>query len=141
MSNIKWGRVVVGIVLAIVIAILVPILYVVVRMVILGFQGGSPDAEAQKEVVLSTSYAVVALVAAVLGGFVGGRLPARKAEDGYLLNGLLAGVGTAILIAVWTFVQSGSLSLGTLLHAAMAIAGSALGGWLGGRAAEVEAYD
>ena len=141
MSNIKWGRVVVGIVLAIVIAILVPILYVVVRMVILGFQGGSPDAEAQKEVVLSTSYAVVALVAAVLGGFVGGRLPARKAEDGYLLNGLLVGLGTAILIAVYTFFQSSSLSLGTLLHAAMAIGGSALGGWLGGRAAEAEAYD
>jgi putative membrane protein (TIGR04086 family) len=141
MSNIKWGRVVLGIVLAIIVALVVPILYVTVRMVIIGFQGGSPDAEAQKEVVLSTSYAVVALVAAVLGGFLGGRLPARKAEGSYLLNGLLVGLGTAILLAVWTFVQSSSFSLGTLLHVAMAIGGSLLGGWLGGRAAEAEAYD
>ena len=142
LSDVKWGRVIVGIVLAFVIAIGISFLYVVVRMFILGFQlGGAPPPEAQKEFVLSPVYAVVALSATVLGGFLGGRLPARRAEGSYLLNGLLVGLGVAILLAVFTIFQTGSVSSGTLLQAALAIGGSALGGWVGGRAAEAEAYD
>jgi hypothetical protein len=142
MSEVKWGRVVGGIVVGVVIGILVPILYVFVRMFILGFQlGGAPPPEAQKEFVISPVYAVIALVATLVGGFVGGRMPARRAEGGYLLNGLLVGVGLAIVVAAFTFFQTSSLNWGTLLQAALAIAGSALGGWVGGRAAEAEAYD
>jgi hypothetical protein len=142
MSDIKWGRVLAGIVVGVVIGILVPILYVFVRMFILGFQlGGAPPPEAQKEFVTSTIYAVVALVATLVGGFLGGRMPARRAEGSYLLNGLLVGAGMAIVIAAFTFFQTSSLNWGTLLQAALAVAGSVLGGWVGGRAAEAEAYD
>ena len=141
-SDVKWGRVIVGIVLTAIIAIAVPVLYVVVRMVILGFQlGGNPPQEAQVEFVLSPVYAVVALLATALGGFLGGRLPARRAEGSYLLNGLLAGLGAAILLAAFAIFQYGSVSWGTLLQAVVAIGGGALGGWVGGRAAEAEAYD
>jgi len=143
MSNIKWGRVVLGIVLAFIIAVVIPILYVTVRMFILGFQlGGAPPREAQIKFATDTVYSVVALLSTVLGGFLGGRMPARKAEGSYVLNGLLVGVGLAIIIAVFSVFQSSSFSIWVLLHAALAIAAGALGGWLGGRSAEAaEMYD
>jgi putative membrane protein (TIGR04086 family) len=140
-SEVKWGRVIAGIVLGAIIAIAIPILYVVVRMVMLGFQlGGNPPPEAQVEFLLSAAYAVVAFLATALGGFLGGRLPARRAEGSYLLNGLVVGVGLAIVRAGFSVFQFGSMTVRTPLHAILAIAASALGGWIGGRAAEAEAY-
>ena len=141
MSNIKWGRVVVGIVLAFVVSVGIAFLYVFVRMFMRGAQGLDTGPEAQKVVVMSSVYAVVALVATALGGFLGGRLPARRAAGSYLLNGLLVGVGTVILLIVSALLQSGTVGLGMLLQAVLAIGGSALGGWVGGRAAEAEEYD
>jgi hypothetical protein len=142
LSNVKWGRVVLWSILGFIIAIAIPILYVVVRMFILGFQlGGAPPPEAQKEFVISPAYAVVALLSTALGGFLGGRAPARKAEGSYVLNGLLVGLGIAILLVAFTIFQTSSVSVGTLLQAVLAIALGALGGWVGGRAAEAEAYD
>jgi putative membrane protein (TIGR04086 family) len=142
LSDVKWGRVVLWSILGFIIAVAIPILYVVVRMFILGFQlGGAPPPEAQVEFVTSTAYAVVALLSTALGGFLGGRAAARKAEGSYVLNGLLVGLGMAILLVVFTIFQTSSVSVGTLLQAVLAIAPGALGGWVGGRAAEAEAYD
>ena len=141
MSKIKWVRVLFGIVVAFVISVGIAFLYVFVRMFMRGAQGLGTGAEAQKVVVMSTAYVVVALVATVVGGFVGGRMPARRATGAYLLNGALVGVGTTIVLVVWAFVQSSSISWGTALQAALVIAGSVLGGWVGGRAAEAEEYD
>jgi len=141
MKEIKWVRVVLGIVVAFVLSIGIAFLYVFVRMFMRGAQGLDTGQEAQKVVVMSTVYSVVLLVATLVGGFVGGRMPARRAEGSYLLNGLLVGVGTVILFVVWALVQSGTVGWGMLLQAALAIGGSALGGWVGGRAAEAEEYD
>jgi putative membrane protein (TIGR04086 family) len=141
MKDIKWVRGVFGIVLAFVVSVGIAFLYVFVRMFMRGAQGLDTGPEAQKAVVMTTAYAVVALVATALGGFLGGRMPARRAEGSYLLNGLLVGVGTVIILVVFAFIQSGTVGWGTLLQAVLAIAGSALGGWVGGRAAQAEEYD
>jgi hypothetical protein len=68
-------------------------------------------------------------------------MPARRAAGSYLLNGVLVGVGTVILLIAFGFFQSGTVGWGTLIQGVLAIAGSALGGWVGGRAAEAEEYD
>ena len=142
MGNVKWGRVVLWSILGLVIIVVVPILYVTVRMFILGFQmGGNPGLEAQKALSSGTPIMVVQFLGVALAGFLGGRGTARKAEDSYVLNGLLAGVGIAILFMVYGLVTGGGFSLLLLALAALAIAAGALGGWVGGRAAEAEAYD
>lgn len=142
MSSIKWGRVALWSVLGFIIFLLIPILYVTVRMFILGFQlGGNPGQEAQIEFSTNTAYRVVSLLAMVLGGFLGGRAPARKAEDSYVLNGLLAGIGLTIIFLVFLVVTRSSFNFWVPVYALLGIAASALGGWLGGRAAEAEAYD
>jgi len=140
-SEVKWVRVVVWSILGLVIFLASAYLYVTVRMVILGFQlGGNPPQEAIKEFSSGALYMAVLFLAMALGGFLGGRASARKAEGSYLLNGLLAGIGLTIVFNVYVIVTGGSLDLMMLLYAALAIAGGALGGWIGGRAAEAEAY-
>jgi putative membrane protein (TIGR04086 family) len=143
MSNIKWGRVVLWIVLGLILFIAVPILSVVVRMVILGFQlGGNPPAEESIRFSTDTVYRVISLLSVVLAGFLGGRAPARKAEGSYVLNGLVVGIGLAIVILAFALFQSGSFSFWMPVYAVLAIAAGALGGWLGGRSAEAaEMYD
>jgi putative membrane protein (TIGR04086 family) len=137
MSNIKWGRVVLWIVLGFIIFIAVPMLSVVVRMVILGFQlGGNPPPEESIRFSTDTVYRVISLLSVVLAGFLGGRAPARKAEGSYVLNGLVVGIGLAIVIVVFAIFQSSSFSFWMPVYAVLAIAAGALGGWLGGRAAE-----
>ena len=96
--------------------------------------------EAAQEFASGTAIRVVALLAVVLGGFLGGLLPARKAEGSYLLNGLLTGLGVAILFVVYIIVTGSSFSPIVLLWAVLAITAGVLGGWVGGRAAEAEAY-
>ena len=140
-SKVKWGRVILWSVLGFIIAIAIPLLYVTVRMFIIGFQiGANPGPEVQRELSSGLLYLVIWCLAMALGGFLAGRAPARKAEGSYLLNGLLAGLGMAILFAVFLIVTGSSFSLIVLLWVVLAIAASALGGWLGGRAAEAEAY-
>ena len=110
-------------------------------MVILGFQlGGNPPQEAIMEFSSGPLYLAILFLAMALAGFLGGRASARKAEGSYLLNGLLAGLGLTIVFNVYVLVTGGSLDLMTLLYAALAIGGGALGSWIGGRAAEAEAY-
>jgi uncharacterized membrane protein len=140
-SEVKWGRVVLWSILGLIVFLASAYLYVTVRMFILGFQlGGNPPQEAIAEFSSGTLYKVVLFLAMALGGFLGGRAAARKAEGSYLLNGLLAGIGLTIVFTVYVAVTGGSLNLAMLLFAALAIAGGALGSWVGGRAAEAEAY-
>ena len=140
-SDVKWGRVVLWSILGLIIFLATSYLYVTVRMVILGFQlGGTPPQEAIMEFSSGPLYMVILCLAMALGGFLGGRASARKAEGSYLLNGLLAGIGVAIVFVVYIIVTGSSFSLMVLLWAVLAIAGGALGGWVGGRAAEAEAY-
>ena len=141
MANIKWGRIVLWGIIGVIIMIAAPILYVTVRMVALGFQmGGNPGPEAQKAFSSGPAIMTVIFVAGALAGFLGGRGAARKAEGSYLLNGVFAGVLIAVLYLVWSLIGS---SFGFVLLAVMAvvIALAALGGWVGGNAAEAEAYD
>ena len=84
---------------------------------------------------------VVMFVGALVAGFLGGRGTARRAAGSYLLNGVLAGVGMAILNQIYSFISSGTFSPWALAAGGVAIGGSVLGGWVGGRAAEAEAYD
>jgi len=141
MGNIKWGRVVVWAIIGALIMIVVPILYVTVRMVALGFQmGGNPGPEAQKAFSSGPVMLAVVFLGGAVGGFLGGRGPARKAEGSYLLNGILAGVLIAILYLIWSLIGSG-FGLLLLALAAVVIAFSALGGWVGGRGAQAEEYD
>jgi len=141
MKEIKWARVVLGIVVGFVVGVGVPFLYVFVRMFMRGAQGLDTGAEAQKVILVTAAYTVVALLGTVLGGFLGGRMPARRAAGSYLLNGVLVGVGMVILLVAFSFFQSGTVGWGTLIQAVLAIGGGALGGWVGGRAAEAEEYD
>ena len=141
-SEVKWGRVVLWSILGFIIFLATSYLYVTVRMVILGFQlGGNPPQEAIIEFSSGALYTVILSVAIALGGFLGGRASARKAEGSYLLNGLLTGIGLVIVFAVFFVVTGSSFSLVVLLWAVLAIAAAVLGGWVGGRAAEAEAYD
>ena len=141
MKDIKWGRVVVWIIVGTVIMVGSLFLYVTIRMVARGFQGMSTDAEAQKAVMSGIVPVVVMFLAALVAGFFGGRGPARHAEGSYLLNGVLSGVGMAILNQIYSFVSSGTFSPWALAAGGVAIGGSLLGGWVGGRGAEAEAYD
>jgi len=139
LSDVKWGRAVLWIVLGTIIAILIPTVFMFAYMIVLGFQlRGAPPQEVQVAFLLGIPHNVVGLLATVLGGYLGGRATARRAEGSHLLNGLIVGVGTAIARAGFSVFQYGSFTVWTPLHAVLAIAGGCLGGWLGGRQAESE---
>lgn len=127
-SDIKWGRVILGAVLAFIIAaggsLLVQVAYGVVR----GFQlRGAPPQEVIMAFAISPTNLVIAVVLTGLGALIGGRVAARRVEAGWQFNGLVTGVLTAVLRAVWDAIQYG-FSFWTVLHIAVAI----LLGWLGG---------
>lgn len=127
-SEIRWGRVVLGVILAVAIFVVVPILINVGYGVVLGFQmRGSPPNEAIMEFALSTPVLTVGVMVTLVGALFGGRIPARQAEDGKQLNGFVVGVGTAVVILVLVLVQGG-LDMWSVSHLLAAI----LGGWLGG---------
>jgi hypothetical protein len=127
-SEIRWGRVVLGIILAVAIFVAVPILINVGYGVVLGFQmRGSPPNEAIMEFALSMPVLTVGVLVTLLGALFGGRIPARQADEGKQLNGLIVGVGTEAAILVLALVQGG-LDLWAVGHLVAAI----LGGWLGG---------
>ena len=142
MENIKWGQVVLWVIIGAVIVIAASSLYVILRMVVLGFQmGGNPPSDAAQQFTSGPAIITVVFVAAALAGFLGGRGPARKAEGSYLLNGILAGVLIAVLSIIWSLIGGGGVDWGMFAVAAVVVAFSALGAWVGGRAAEAEAYD
>jgi hypothetical protein len=139
MSDIKWGRVVLWIVLGALIALLISNLFVVVAMVVRGFQlRGAPPQEEQIAFILGLPNNIVGLLTTILGGFLGGRAVARKAEGSYTLNGLFVGIGVGILVAVFYVTQRGGFSFWVPLHVVLGIAGGWLGGLAGGKKAEAE---
>jgi hypothetical protein len=139
LSDVKWGRVALWTVLGLVIAILVPTIFMVAYMVVLGFQmRGAPPREVQVAFLLGIPHNVVGLLATALGGFLGGRATARAAEASHQLNGLVVGIGLAIVRAAFSVFQFGTFTVWLPPHAILAIAGGCLGGWLAGRRAEKE---
>ncbi|MBL7199945.1 MAG: hypothetical protein ISS56_07345 [Anaerolineae bacterium] len=127
-SEIRWGRVVLGIILALVIFVVVPILINVGYGVVRGFQmRGSPPNEMIVAFARSTPVVTVGVLVTLAGAFFGGRVPARQAEDAKPLNGLVVGVGTAVVILILVLVQGG-LDMWAVGHLLAAI----LGGWLVG---------
>lgn len=128
LSGLRWGRIVLGVVLTFVVFVVVPILINVGYGVVLGFQlRGAPPQERIMEFALSTPVLIVGLLVTLVGAFLGGRVPANQAEEGKQLNGLMVGIGTALVILVLGLIQGG-LDLWALLHGVAAL----LGGWLGG---------
>ena len=139
MSNVKWGRAVLWIVLGVVIAFAISNLFIVLAMVVRGFQlRGAPPREEQVAFIVGVPNNIVAVLATALGGLLGGRATARKAEGGYSTNGLVVGVGVGILMAAYSVFQRGQFSAWTPIHAVLGIVGGYLGGLLGGRKAEAE---
>jgi hypothetical protein len=139
MSNVKWGRAVLWIVLGTIIAFVIANLFVLVPMVVRGIQlRGAPPREEQIALIISPAYNIAAALATALGALLGGRATARKAEGGYTVNGLVAGVGVGVLMAVYSVAQRGEFTFWTVLHAVLGIAGGYLGSILGGRSAEAE---
>jgi hypothetical protein len=120
--------------------IVVQILYMTIRMVFLGFQmGGNPSSEAQRVASSGSAILILLFVAVVLVGLLGGRRPARKAQGSHLLNGVLDGMLLTLFRIVWSAI-GGGFSVWALVVAAVIVGLAALGGWVGGRAAEAKAY-
>ena len=138
LSDIKWGWVALGVVLAVVIAFVVPILINVGYGVVLGFQlRGNPPQERIMAFARSMPVVIVGVLVMAVGALVGGRVAARRAEASQQLNGLVVGVGTAVVWLVLGLVTGGP-DLLTLLSCAAAIVGGWLGGLLAARRARSE---
>jgi hypothetical protein len=139
MSEIKWGRAVFWIVLGVLFALVVSNLFVVLAMVVRGFQlRAAPPREEQVAFIVGLPNNIVALLITALGGFLGGRATARRAEGSYSLNGLVVGIGVGILMALYLVFQRGAFTAWVPLQAILGIAGGWLGGRVGGRSAETE---
>ena len=143
MAKVKWGRAVLWIVLGTLIAFLIANGFMMLAMVVRGFQlRGAPPREEQIAFVVGPVYNGVAVVATALGGLLGGRATARKAEGGYALNGLLVGVGVGLLSGVYSVLQRSAFTVWSPLHLVLGVAGGYLGGLLGGKRAQAdEMYD
>jgi hypothetical protein len=138
LSDIKWGRAVLGIVLALLIAVAGLLVYQTVAITVRGFQlRGTPPQEEQIAIITSTVSRLVGIVLTAVGALVGGRSSARRAEAGWQLNGLTVGIVTAVLRLVWEAVSLG-FSFWSALHVILALAGGWFGGWLASRSASAE---
>jgi hypothetical protein len=136
LSDIKWGRVVVGILVALLISIVGLLVAQTVAITVRGFQlRGTPPREEQVAILLGTPLRIVGILLTALGGFVGGRMAGRRAEAGQQLNGLTVGVLTAVLRLAWDLYSLG-FSFWTVIHVVLAAVGGWLGGWLASRSAE-----
>lgn len=140
LSNIRWGRVILWIILGALIAFLIPNIVATVYLVVLGFQmRGTPPQEVQIAVLTGAFYNLVAILGTALGAFIGGRQAARGVEeDGYQLNGLVTGIGVAILATVTAVLRISAFTLWAPLHLILAVAGGWFGGWLVARRASSE---
>jgi hypothetical protein len=138
MTDIKWGRVIVGVVVALLISIVGLIVTQTVAITVRGFQlRGTPPQEEQVAILLGTPLRIVGILLTVVGGFVGGRMAGRRAEAGKQLNGLTVGILTAVLRLAWDIFSLG-FSVWTVIHVVLAVVGGWLGGWLASRSAEPE---
>jgi hypothetical protein len=139
MSEIKWGRAVLWIVLGVLFAFVLSNLFIVLAMVVRGFQlRAAPPREEQVAFIIGLPNNIFALLMTTLGGFLGGRATARRAEGSYGLNGLVVGIGVGILMALYLVFQRGAFTAWVPLHAVLGIAGGWLGGRVGGKHAEAE---
>ena len=129
MSDIKWGQVVQWVVLGSLVAILISLVFMTAYMVVLGFQmRGNPPREVQGAFVVGPIYGLVSVLATALGGFIGGRKTALKAEGSYQLSGLMVGIGVGILVAAFTVFQISKFNFWVPVRFVLGI----VGGWLGG---------
>ena len=142
LSKIKWGRVVLWIVLGFLISFLIPNVIGSGYLVVLGFQmRGTPPQEVQIAVLTSPFYNLMAILGTLVGGFIGGRQAARKAEEGgCLINGLAVGIGVAVLATVYAVIRVSSFTFWVPLHFILGIVGGWLGGWLAARRAQDEEF-
>lgn len=75
---------------------------------------------------------VLGLAAQLIGGLAAGLVSGRRAGAGGLANGLLAGIGLAVVLTLLSGVAAGFPALGVLLRRAALFAGvGALGGVAG----------
>jgi hypothetical protein len=134
MRNIIWRRAVVWIVASTAIALLIANGFVMVVMVARGIRyRGTPPRGEQIAFVVGPVYNGVALLATALGGLLGGRAGARKAEGGSALNGLLIGTGVGLLSGLYAIAQRGAFAFWAPLHLVLGVVGGWLGGMLGGK--------
>jgi hypothetical protein len=126
-ANIKWPRVILGVVIAFVIAYGSSVVIVTGYSTILAFQAqGAPDTAAINA--FAAQYAgIVTSIFIGVGTLVGGLLTGRKAQADALQNGLMVGVITAVLDIILSIF--GGFSLWSIVSIALALAG----GWLGGK--------
>jgi hypothetical protein len=142
MSDIKWGRVVLGVVWALVIAIVGLLVVQTIAITARGFQlRGTPPMEEQIAILLSTPVRLVGVILTALGALVGGRSAARRAEAGWQLNGLAVGIIAAVLRVGYSVMTMGGFTFWPVLHLIVAIVGGWFGGWLAARSAQSEMYD
>jgi len=139
MSDIRWGRVVLGIVLALVIAVVGLIIVQALAITVRGFQlRGAPSQEEQIAIMVSPTLQIVGVLLTAVGALVGGRAAARRAEAGWQLNGLAVGIVTAVLRLIWDVLSLGGFSFWSALHLILALVGGWFGGWLVSRRAQPE---
>ena len=132
MSSLKWVRIVLGVVIGFLIAVVGNMILETLYLVVVGFQmRGAPPPEVRIAVITSLPLQLVAVLMALLGGFVGGRFAARPAETNHQLAGLVTGILLAILVVIWRALSWGAPDVWMVIQAVLAV----LGGWLGGRLA------
>lgn len=127
LSNIKWGRVALGVVIALVIAFGSSIFVVTGYAAYLSVQArGAPDQVMINE--FADRYAAgIRIIFIGVGTLVGGFLAGRKAKADALQNGLMVGLITAFIdLAPSIF---GGFSLWVIVRFILATGG----GWLGGK--------
>ncbi len=132
-ASVRWGRVVIGGILGGLVAVGGTLVLNILWGVVLGFQArGAPSQEVMIAAITSAPFQIVLGLVVLLAGYVGGRFAGRGTETGGLLAGLLTGVVVAILDGIWRALSWG-LDITLVAHVLLAIAGAALGGWLGAR--------
>jgi hypothetical protein len=134
LASVKWGRVlawgIAGLIIAVVGNLLLQLLYGLV----LGIQlRGSPPQDVLMAAWTSPLWLFIAALWAGIGALVGGRTAARGHERDHLFAGLVTGIIVALLAVAWRIFSWGP-DFWLAIHAVLAIAGGALGGWLARRA-------
>ncbi len=128
LSDVRWGRVLVGTIGSLVLSFLIGVLIVTLYASYLAFQvRGAPDQGAIQGFATSILPWLSPLVTFASTFFMA-RWAAKGAASGKQINGLIVG----ILVAVVGLVLNGfSFAVASLLDAVIAI----VAGWVGGRAA------
>lgn len=127
LSTIQWGRVLLGVVLAFVIAYGSSIIVVTGYATVLAFQArGAPDMALINGFAANYAGLVTSLFFGI-GAFFGGRFAGRKAPGNAFQQGLVVGLGTAMIDVALNLV--GGFSLLGLVSLLLALGG----GWVSGK--------